>query len=163
MAERANVFAHGFVHDPEDPPGYRAGTAEVGAQAGGSELRVKLYELPAGESLCPYHYETVEEWLMLLEGDLELRTPTGTERLDRGALVCFPPGAGGAHKVTTPASGATARFVMFSSAAEPVVAVYPDSDKIGVWVPGGADNVMLHRRDGRAGYYDGELGGEPSR
>jgi hypothetical protein len=45
---------------------------------------------------------------------------------------------------------------MFSSAREPSVAVYPDSDKIGVWVPGGADNVMLHRADGRVPYYDQE-------
>ena len=45
---------------------------------------------------------------------------------------------------------------MFSSAFEPAVAVYPDSDKVGVRVPGGADNVMLRRADGNAGYYDGE-------
>jgi hypothetical protein len=36
------------------------------------------------------------------------------------------------------------------------VAVYPDGDKIGVWVPGGADNVMLRRADGNVGYYEGE-------
>jgi uncharacterized cupin superfamily protein len=158
-----NVFAGSFAYDPEDPPGYQGGAINAGAEAGGSELSVKLYELPAGESLCPYHYETVEEWLLLLDGELELRTPDGTERLARGALVCFSAGPEGAHKVTTPRGGQAARFVMFSSAAEPVVAVYPDSDKVGVWVPGGADNVLLHRRDGRAGYYDGELGGEPSR
>ena len=45
---------------------------------------------------------------------------------------------------------------MFSSAHEPAVAVYPDSDKIGVWTPGGADNAMLHRKDGDVEYYDGE-------
>ena len=34
--------------------------------------------------------------------------------------------------------------------------MYPDSDKVGVWVPGGADNVMLRRQDGGVSYYDGE-------
>jgi hypothetical protein len=45
---------------------------------------------------------------------------------------------------------------MFSSAHEPAVAVYPDSDKIGVWTPGSADNVILRRRDGDVGYYEDE-------
>jgi hypothetical protein len=45
---------------------------------------------------------------------------------------------------------------MFSSAREPSVAVYPDSDKIGVWTPNPDDKVMLRREDGRVGYYEGE-------
>jgi hypothetical protein len=45
---------------------------------------------------------------------------------------------------------------MFSSSREPAVAVYPDSDKIGVWVPGGADNAMFRREEGIVAYYDGE-------
>lgn len=39
---------------------------------------------------------------------------------------------------------------------EPSVVVYPDSDKMDVWVPDGVDNVMLHRADGRVPYYDQE-------
>jgi hypothetical protein len=37
------------------------------------------------------------------------------------------------------------------------VAVYPDSDKIGVWPGNDADRVMLRRADGHTGYYDGEV------
>jgi hypothetical protein len=46
--------------------------------------------------------------------------------------------------------------LMFSKAFEPAVAVYPDSDKIGVWTAGRVDNVMLHRRDGAVDYWEGE-------
>ena len=46
--------------------------------------------------------------------------------------------------------------MMFSSAREPAVAVYPDSDKIGVWPGEATDKVMLRRRDGQVEYYDGE-------
>jgi hypothetical protein len=46
---------------------------------------------------------------------------------------------------------------MFPSAHEPAVAVYPDSDKIGVWPGDADDNVMLRRADGHVGYYDGEV------
>jgi uncharacterized cupin superfamily protein len=84
-----------------------------------------------------------------------VRTPDGEHRLARGEIVCFPAGPSGAHKVSN-RSEAPARVLMFSSAREPAVAVYPDSDKIGVW-PGNADDtVMLRRGDGAVGYWDGE-------
>src|SRR5664280_776185 len=73
----------------------------------------------------------------------------------RGDLVRFAPGPDGAHKATN-RGGQTARIVMFSSAHEPAVAVYPDSDKIGVWPGNDADRVMLRRVDGRVDYFDGE-------
>ena len=152
---RANVFDDDVDYDASDPPGYRAGAALVGAAAGGEALKVKVYELPAGESVCPYHYEYEEEWLVVLDGSVELRVPDGSERLGRGDLVCFQPGPAGAHKVSN-AGAATARLMMFSSAREPSVAVYPDSDKVGVWPGDPTDNVILRRSDGRVDYYDGE-------
>ena len=159
MSERPNLHTAEFTYDDADPPGYRGGAAQISHAIGGTDTSLKLFELPPGESLCPYHYEYVEEWLLLLSGELDLRTPSGMERLPSGAVVCFPAGPDGAHKVTTPADAAqAARFVMFSSKQEPAVAVYPDGDKIGVWVPGGKDNVMLHRASGNVPYYEGETG-----
>jgi uncharacterized cupin superfamily protein len=155
MPSRQNLHDAEFEFDPSDPPGYRSAIARVGALSGGTELAVKLFEIPPGESLCPYHYEFVEEWLLVLAGDLELRTPAGQEQLRGGDIVRFPAGPDGAHK-TTNRSSHPVRLLMFSSAHEPSVAVYPDSDKIGVWTPGGGDNVLLRRADGDAGYYDGE-------
>jgi uncharacterized cupin superfamily protein len=163
MAVRPNVLGDAEFDD-QDPGGYRGAEVlcdggDVGRVAGGRELRVRSFLLPPGESLCPYHYEYVEEWLLLLEGELTLRTPDGEEPLATGALACFPSGPDGAHKVTTPAGAERpARFVMFSDAREPSVAVYPDSDKIGVWVPGGADSLLIRRPAGNADYYDGEVG-----
>jgi uncharacterized cupin superfamily protein len=152
----ANVFSAEFDYDPEDPEGYRAGLARVGEAAGGEELAVKLMELPPGESLCPYHYEYVEEWLVVLDGAVDVRRTDGVHSHGRGDVVRFAAGPEGAHKLTSRGE-APARVLMFSSAREPSVAVYPDGDKIGVWVPGGADNVMLRRRDGSVDYYDGEV------
>jgi uncharacterized cupin superfamily protein len=159
MSDRPNLHAPQFTYDDEDPPGYRGGAMMISHAIGARETSLRLFELPPGESLCPYHYEYVEEWLLLLSGELDLRNPDGGERLPSGAVVCFPAGPEGAHKVTTPADASEpAHFVMFSSKQEPSVAVYPDSDKIGVWVPGGKDNVMLHRASGNVPYYDGETG-----
>jgi uncharacterized cupin superfamily protein len=151
-----NIFSSEFEYDAADPDGYRGGVARLARLVGAQELTVNLFELPPGQSLCPYHYEYVEEWLLILEGALRLRTPEGERDLERGAVVCFPAGPPGAHKVTTQGSD-TARFLMFSSARTPAVAVYPDSDKIGVW-PGGpdGDNIMVRRSDAHFDYYEGE-------
>ncbi len=149
------MFSTAFEYDPTDPEGYRSGVARVGKAAGGEELSVKLFELPPGESLCPYHFEYVEEWLVVLDGAVDVRRTDGVHSHAPGDVVRFAPGPDGAHKVTNRGEKA-ARVLMFSSGHEPAVAVYPDSDKVGVWVPGGADNVMLHREDGNVAYYDGE-------
>jgi uncharacterized cupin superfamily protein len=152
---RVNVFGAEFEYDADDPDGYRCGVARVGKAAGGEELAVKLYEIPPGQSLCPYHYEYVEEWVIVLDGQVILRAPDGEERLERGAVVRFEPGPAGAHKLTS-GDSQSARVLMFSSSREPAVAVYPDSDKIGVWPGNPDDELMLRRADGSVGYYDGE-------
>jgi uncharacterized cupin superfamily protein len=152
---RANIFTDACRLDPTDPDGYRAAQSLVGAAAGGRALTVRVYEVPADQSVCPYHYEYEEEWLAVLDGAVVLRDPEGEHLLGRGDLVCFAPGPAGAHKVTNRA-GETARIMMFSSSREPSVAVYPDSDKIGVWPGNPADHVILRRADGAVDYYDGE-------
>jgi uncharacterized cupin superfamily protein len=152
---RPNIFSDEFEYDDEDPPGFRAGTLRVGKDAGAEELAVKVYGLPAGEKLCPYHYEYEEEWLIVLDGTVELRAPDGEHKLGRGDVVRFPRGPDGAHAVAN-YSDSPARVLMFSSAQEPQVAVYPDSDKIGVFPGIEADTLMVKRADGNVGYYEGE-------
>jgi uncharacterized cupin superfamily protein len=151
----ANVFSDEYEFDETDPDGFHTAMARVGKTAGGEELAIKAFTLPPGQSVCPYHYEYVEEWLLVLDGDVVLRTPEGEQELVRGDLICFPTGPAGAHKVSN-RSEQTARVLMFSSAREPSVAVYPDSDKIGVWPGNDEDRVMLRRADGHVDYYDGE-------
>jgi uncharacterized cupin superfamily protein len=152
---RPNIYRAEFEYDDEDPPGYRSAVARVGQLAGGESLAVKLFELPPGEDLCPYHYEYEEEWLVVIDGAVTIRVPAGEEQLEPGDLVRFPPGPDGAHKLMNRSQG-TAHVLMFSSSHEPAVAVYPDSDKIGVWTGNDVDRVMLRRADGNVGYFDGE-------
>ena len=92
---RANIFSADFEYDAADPDGYRNGLARVGEAAGGQALAVKLYELPVGQSVCPYHYEYEEEWLLVLEGAVVVRAPDGEHELARGEIVCFAPGPAG--------------------------------------------------------------------
>jgi uncharacterized cupin superfamily protein len=153
---RVNLHQAKFEYDDEDPAGYRGGMVRVGRELDAQETIIKWFELPAGESLCPYHYEYVEEWLLVLEGEVIVRTPEGEEPADAGSLVRFAAGPEGAHKLTT-SGDEPARFLMWSSSREPSVAVYPDSDKIGVWTGNEQDRLMLRRSDGQVPYYDGEV------
>jgi uncharacterized cupin superfamily protein len=152
---RPNLQRLTFEYDPSDPEGFRSAGANLGALLGARELSVKAFELPPGEALCPYHYEYDEEWLVVLQGDVDLRTPAGTERLAVGDVVCFPSGPEGAHQVRS--AGATARVLMFSTAAVPQVAVYPDSDKIGVWPGPKEDAIMVRREEASRPYFDREV------
>lgn len=153
---RPSVFDENFEYDPADPAGYRSGAVRL--SEAGAELSVNLYQVPGGESLCPYHYEYVEEWLIVLHGELELRAPDGISTVSEGDVVRFPAGPAGAHKLTN-LGGAAARVLMFSSAQEPSVSVYPDSGKVGVWA-GADDRNLLFRRDSAVDYFEGETRSE---
>ncbi|HEX7609694.1 MAG TPA: cupin domain-containing protein [Solirubrobacteraceae bacterium] len=152
---RVNVLRDECPLDGDEPDGYLTGAIRVSKVLGSQALALKVYEVAPGQSMYPYHYEFEEEWLLVLDGPLLVRTPAGEETLEAGEIVCFPPGPAGAHKVRNDGP-APVRAVMFSSAREPAVAVYPDSDKIGVWPGNEADEVMLHRSDGAVDYWDGE-------
>jgi uncharacterized cupin superfamily protein len=152
--ERLNIFTTDLQHDDDDPDGYHAGYLKLGPPIGAATMAGTIYELPAGQANCPYHYESDEEWLLVLEGDLTVRHPEGEDELGPGDLVCFPAGPDGAHKLTNRGEDAV-KMLIVSTATMPAVAVYPDSDKIGVFTEGRRDNVMV-RRSSDVDYWDGE-------
>jgi uncharacterized cupin superfamily protein len=151
---QVNLYDLALASDDDDPAGYRKRMASVGKRIGAANLGGSVYELDPGQSTFPYHYECVEEeWLLVLAGTPSLRDPDGEHELAAGDLVCFPPGAEGAHKVTN-RSGSVARILMLSTVPRPdlSITVYPDSDKVSVWPPGKRLRMAEH-----LGYWDGEL------
>ena len=156
MLRRLNLNTVEVAYDESDPDGYQAGMARFGKDVGAVMLGGSVYELPPGQSNCPYHYEYGnEEWLLVLQGTLTLRHPEGEDELRPGDVVCFPVGPEGAHKLTN-RTGDMVRVLMLSTMVEPAVAVYPDSDKIGVWgVPDRRDHILVRRESG-VDYWDGE-------
>ena len=153
---RFNLSDASPEYDPSDPEGYRAGTDRIGPRIGAAELGATVYELPPGQSICPYHYEDPdEEWLVGLTGRVVLRTPAGEEEIGPMDVVCFPMGPEGAHKVTN-RSEETARVLMLSTMPRVSVAVYPDSGKL-LASPGTRDDRLMVRRESEVDYYDGEV------
>ena len=152
--KRTNLNDVGLEYD-EEPEGYGAGYRRIAPLVGAEETNLNVVELAPGQAVCPYHYEYAEEWLIVLEGEVMVRTPEGEDVARRGDAVCFAAGPKGAHKVANHA-GAAARVVMFSSSRRPSVAVYPDSDKIGVFPGRHEDRVMVRREDSNRDYWDRE-------
>jgi uncharacterized cupin superfamily protein len=152
---RLNISAPPFDYDDTDPAGFRAGMFRFGPTLGAKDTGCSIYELPPGQSICPYHYEFgEEEWLLVLEGRPTLRTPAGEEEIDPWEMVFFPNGPDGAHSLRN-TTDSTVRVLMFSTRTTPAIAVYPDSDKIGVFTGDKAEDIMVRRSSG-VGYWDGE-------
>jgi uncharacterized cupin superfamily protein len=147
-----NLYDVETSRDADDPPGYETPYSRIGPLVGASALGLSVYDLAAGQSVCPYHYEHGhEEWLFVLTGGPTLRDPDGEHELAPGDVVLLPEGPEGAHKVTNRGDG-VARIAILSNKGEPSVAVYPDSGKVGVWPPG-----KLFRLDDAIDYWDGEV------
>jgi uncharacterized cupin superfamily protein len=133
--KRANLYDIELEYDDDEPEGYRGGFRRIGPLVDADEVNLNVVLLEAGQVV--------------------VRTPDGDEPARRGDVVRFPAGPDGAHKVTN-AGAAPARVVLFSSSRRPAVAVYPDSDKIGVFPGRAEDRLMVRREDGRRDYYDRE-------
>ena len=132
------------------------GRIDVASGAESSETAMFIYDIAPGQSSSPYNYEYVEEWLLVVDGTVAVRTPDGEETLDRGDLVRFPPGPAGAHKIMN-RSDSPARTLLFSSSRGLAVSVYPDSNKIGVW-PGDSADDLIFVRDTAVPWSHGEEG-----
>lgn len=152
---RLNIAQPEFSYDADDPDGFRSGMLRCGKQLGAQRTGTSVYELPPGQAICPYHYEYgEEEWLLVLSGTPTLRHPDGSDRLQPWDLVCFPTGPEGAHGLRND-TDETVRVLMYSTVSSPAVSVYPDSNKVGVWV-GNPDDDLLLPRGAAVDYYEGE-------
>ena len=124
------------VHRPEwdferaEPPfGVRA--MRLGPRTGARELGATFFEIDPGGAISPYHlHHGNEELLLVLSGTPQLRTPDGVRALEPGAVVAFPRGSAGAHRVFNPADD-PARVIIVSTMNFPEVAEHLDT---GTWL-----------------------------
>jgi uncharacterized cupin superfamily protein len=152
--KRFNLYGDEWEHERERE-GYRWRAKTIGPAVGASMLGATVYELAPGEKSFPYHYEYAnEEWLLVVVGRPTLRTPEGEDELEPGDVVCFPEGPEGAHQVRN-GTEEPVRIVFLSTKRTPAVAVYPDSDKLGIWLAGSNDSLLV-RRESAVDYWAGE-------
>ena len=147
---KPNIYDPDFDEPRNTVDGFHASRARLGYQLGTERLGLSLWSIPAGQTAYPYHFHLAEEEvLVLLEGDLALRTPTGWERVRRGDVVRFPVGEDGAHQLVNDGA-AEARFLAISTHGQPDVVHLPrrGQDRRGRAQPGrqGAQVVLQARR-----------------
>lgn len=115
---------------------------------------VSIYEIPPGKSAYPYHYHHKnEETFYIISGEGILNTPDGERKVIAGDLLFFPTGPGGAHKLTNCSETEKLVYLDFDVVHDIDIAVYPDSDKIGVW---GMGINQIFPQSAHVDYYDGE-------
>lgn len=138
MASVVNLLRLELPGPGEPPPAghdfrARSLTRDVGAQRTG----LSVYEVAPGQRHWPYHFELAEEeWLIVLAGEVVLRTPEGERVLGVGDVACFPAGADGAHSVRND-SAEPARFAMPSSSLGFADGcIYPDAGSFVLRGPG---------------------------
>ena len=118
------------------------------------QTHVCVYEIPPGKAAYPYHFHyKTEETFYIISGTGILRTPEGEREVRGGELIFFPAGEEGTHKLTNISDTENLVYIDFDVTHDLDVAVYPDSDKIGVW---GMGINQMYPKSANVDYYDGE-------
>ena len=87
-----NLFEAELAFDEDDPVGYHTAYLRTAPILGGKNIAFNVFELPPGQSVCPYHYEsTEEEWIIVLTGRPTVRTCRESEVIS-SSMVTRPPG-----------------------------------------------------------------------
>lgn len=138
-------------HDHGDYEYFRRKFVPMG---GAKNALVSIYEIPPGKSPYPYHYHHKnEETFYILSGEGILKTPEGERPVSAGQLLFFPTGPAGAHKITNTSETENLVYIDFDVVHDVDIAVYPDSEKIGIW---GLGINELYPREQQVDYYHGE-------
>ena len=115
---------------------------------------VSVYEIPPKKSAYPYHFHhNNEETFYIISGEGILKTPKGERKVNAGDLLFFPAGQDGAHKLINFSETENLVYLDFDVVHDVDIAVYPDSNKIGVW---GMGINKLYPQNSNVYYYNGE-------
>jgi len=131
------------LNDPCDMTADGIAAGRVAERAGAEHLGASVCELEPGDGMVFHYHVQREEMLIVLSGELSLRTATGWEQLPQGEVVAFPRGERGAHGYRND-SDQRVRVLMVSEMTGPSISVYPDMNQVGIFDAG----QRAHRRFG---------------
>jgi uncharacterized cupin superfamily protein len=98
------------------------------------QLGATVYELGPG-NFVPYHFHhAAEELLIVLDGEMTMKTEEGERVVRRGDAVVFPVGPAGAHAFRVDGGG-RCRYLMASTRPSPEVVEYPELGQITAQAP----------------------------
>jgi uncharacterized cupin superfamily protein len=123
------------LNDPRQVTADGIAAARVAERAGAEHLGASVYELAPGDEMVFHYHVQREELLIVLSGELSLRTAVGWEQLPEGEVVAFPRGECGAHGYRND-SEQPIRVLMIGEMTGPNVSVYPDENQVGIFDAG---------------------------
>ena len=97
--------------------------------ARGEQLGTTVYELGPGNFVVYHFHHAAEETLVVLEGEMTMKTEDGERLVQRGEVVMFPVGPAGAHGFRNDGDG-KCRYLMISTHPAPEVVEYPELGQI---------------------------------
>ena len=133
------------------PDPYRAANQQrwnrrLGEHAGLTHYGVLLTRIaPQGQSSYRHAHSHQDEFVYVLEGEVELETNAGVQRLTAGLCAGFPAGTDNAHRFVNRSSADVLLLVVGDRTAGDEVA-YPDIDLHGQ--PGPDGRYRFTRKDG---------------
>ena len=72
----------------EPPEGHSFRGRSLSEEVGSTLTGMGVYEIEPGNAMWPYHFELVEEeWLIVIDGEVTLRTPEGERQLRAGDVA----------------------------------------------------------------------------
>ena len=92
-------------------------------------LGATVYELRPGNYVVYHFHHASEEMLVVLDGEMTMKTEDGERLVSRGEAVIFPVGPAGAHGFRNDGDG-SCRFLMASTLQLPEVVEYPELGQI---------------------------------
>lgn len=138
-------------------PRFASRSKRLGASAGGKHLGCTLYEVAPGKRAFPMHAHLAnEEAVYVLEGEGKMRLGDGEIAVRSGDYIACA--IGQAHQLIN-TSSAPLRYMCLSTMVTPEVALYPDSDKLGILGGEAAPMRIVFQRTAAgttmADYFDG--------
>jgi len=142
---------------------FEAEFAPVANNLNAKKLGYRVTRVPAGKRAWPLHAHYVnEEMFFVLSGNGSVKIGKEIYPIKEGDFISAPPNPEEPHQIIND-SGSSLTYICVSTMLEPEVAVYPDSEKIGVVAgspPGRVDNkagiFKFVKMDSDVGYWDGE-------
>lgn len=142
------------VNHRQEHEGYEYYRRKIVPYGSAKNTQVCVYEIPPGKAAYPYHFHYKnEETFYILSGEGVLKTIRGEQKVAAGEFLFFPTGPEGAHKLTNSSETENLVYIDFDTVHDLDIAVYPDSDKIGIW---GMGINRIYPKSSNVDYYDGE-------
>ena len=97
-------------------------------------LGATVYELGPGNFSVYHFHHAAEELLVVLDGEMTMKTEEGERLVRRGDVVMFPIGPPGAHGFRNDGEG-NCRYLVASTRPSPEVVEYPELGQITAQAP----------------------------